>query len=167
MIKCLFHALLKLITILGQHQTPKSACILQAFPANFNPWRLAVFFPQMLICYANRFLSWYQIICIDIYNIYKKFLFSNRNFGNKIMPIKPLVPKLPKLLEDRDKTVREESKTLIIEIYRWIKQAIKPQMTNFNPIQVKKNVYWVLIVLKWFISLKYFIHICTSLLSMI
>lgn len=59
-----------------------------------------------------------------------------RNFGNKIMPIKPLVPKLPKLLEDRDKTVREESKTLIIEIYRWIKQAIKPQMTNFNPIQV-------------------------------
>lgn len=102
-----------------------------------------------------------------IYNIYKKFLFSNRNFGNKIMPIKPLVPKLPKLLEDRDKTVREESKTLIIEIYRWIKQAIKPQMTNFNPIQVKKNVYWVLIVLKWFISLKYFIHICTSLLSMI
>lgn len=54
------------------------------------------------------------------------------------MPIKPLVPKLPKLLEDRDKTVREESKTLIIEIYRWIKQAIKPQMTNFNPIQVKK-----------------------------
>lgn len=80
-------------------------------------------------------------LSVLIYNIYKKFLFSYRNFGNKIMPIKPLVPKLPKLLEDRDKTVREESKTLIIEIYRWIKQAIKPQMTNFNPIQVKKNVY--------------------------
>lgn len=59
-----------------------------------------------------------------------------RNFGNKIMPIKPLVPKLPKLLEDRDKNVREEAKSLIIEIYRWIKQAIKPQMSNFNPIQV-------------------------------
>ncbi|XP_062581374.1 cytoskeleton-associated protein 5-A-like [Saccostrea cucullata] len=59
-----------------------------------------------------------------------------RDFGNKIMPIKPLVPKLPKLLEDRDKNVREEAKLLIIEMYRWIKQAIKPQMTNFNPIQV-------------------------------
>ncbi|XP_055998398.1 cytoskeleton-associated protein 5-like isoform X2 [Ostrea edulis] len=61
-----------------------------------------------------------------------------RNFGNKIMPIKPLVPKLPKLLEDRDKNVREEAKSLIIEIYRWIKQAIKPQMSNFNPIQVSE-----------------------------
>ncbi|XP_022338484.2 cytoskeleton-associated protein 5-like [Crassostrea virginica] len=59
-----------------------------------------------------------------------------RDFGNKIMPIKPLVPKLPKLLEDRDKQVREEAKQLIIEIYRWIKQAIKPQMSNFNAIQV-------------------------------
>lgn len=82
-------------------------------------------------------------------------MFSNRNFGNKIMPIKPLVPKLPKLLEDRDKTVREESKTLIIEIYRWIKQAIKPQMTNFNPIQV--NIYACLLSAPgaryWFISL--------------
>ena len=64
------------------------------------------------------------------------FLFLNRDFGNKIMPIKPLVPKLPKLLEDRDKQVREEAKQLIIEIYRWIKQAIKPQMSNFNAIQV-------------------------------
>ena len=67
---------------------------------------------------------------------YLFFLFLNRDFGNKIMPIKPLVPKLPKLLEDRDKQVREEAKQLIIEIYRWIKQAIKPQMSNLNAIQV-------------------------------
>ncbi|KAK3102168.1 hypothetical protein FSP39_009299 [Pinctada imbricata] len=59
-----------------------------------------------------------------------------RDFGNKIMPIKPCVPKLPKLLEDRDKNIREETKLFIIEIYRWIKQAIKPQMTNFKPVQV-------------------------------
>lgn len=56
-----------------------------------------------------------------IYNIYKKFLFFNRNFGNKIMFIKFFVFKLFKFLEDRDKIVREEFKTLIIEIYRWIK----------------------------------------------
>lgn len=56
-----------------------------------------------------------------IYNIYKKILFFNRNFGNKIMFIKFFVFKLFKFLEDRDKIVREEFKTLIIEIYRWIK----------------------------------------------
>lgn len=56
-----------------------------------------------------------------IYYIYKKFLFFNRNFGNKIMFIKFFVFKLFKFLEDRDKIVREEFKTLIIEIYRWIK----------------------------------------------
>lgn len=56
-----------------------------------------------------------------IYNIYKKFLFFNRNFGNKIMFIKFFVFKLFKFLEDRDKIVREEFKILIIEIYRWIK----------------------------------------------
>lgn len=37
------------------------------------------------------------------------------------MFIKFFVFKLFKFLEDRDKIVREEFKTLIIEIYRWIK----------------------------------------------
>ena len=91
--------------------------------------------------------SWVNDIAM-ILKPYLFFLCLNRDFGNKIMPIKPLVPKLPKLLEDRDKQVREEAKQLIIEIYRWIKQAIKPQMSNFNAIQVyfgnqtlKKNIF--------------------------
>lgn len=62
-----------------------------------------------------------KFLFVLIYNIYKKFLFFNRNFGNKIMFIKFFVFKLFKFLEDRDKIVREEFKTLIIEIYRWIK----------------------------------------------
>ncbi|XP_060086364.1 cytoskeleton-associated protein 5-like [Ylistrum balloti] len=59
-----------------------------------------------------------------------------RDFSNKIMPIKPLMKFLPKLLEDRDKNVREETKLLVIEIHRWIGPALKPMMTNFKPVQV-------------------------------
>lgn len=52
------------------------------------------------------------------------------------MPIKPVMKILPKLLEDRDKNIREETKQLVIEIYRWIGNAIKPQMSHFKPVQV-------------------------------
>ncbi|XP_033753517.1 cytoskeleton-associated protein 5-like [Pecten maximus] len=61
-----------------------------------------------------------------------------RDFSNKIMPIKPLMKFLPKLLEDRDKNVREETKLLVIEIHRWIGPALKPMMTNFKPLQVSE-----------------------------
>ncbi|OWF42942.1 cytoskeleton-associated protein 5-like [Mizuhopecten yessoensis] len=59
-----------------------------------------------------------------------------RDFSNKVMPIKPLMKFLPKLLEDRDKNVREETKLLVIEIHRWIGPALKPMMNNFKPVQV-------------------------------
>ena len=51
--------------------------------------------------------------------------------------MKPLLKLIPKLLDDRDKNVREETKQLVIELYRWIGAALKPQMTNFKPIQVR------------------------------
>jgi cytoskeleton-associated protein 5 len=41
-----------------------------------------------------------------------------KEFGNKVVGIKPLVKKIPTLLADRDKGVREEAKQLTIEIYR-------------------------------------------------
>ena len=59
-----------------------------------------------------------------------------RDFGTKVIQVKPLLKFLPKLLDDRDKNVREETKQLVIELYRWIGAALKPQMTNFKPIQV-------------------------------
>ncbi|CAG2202668.1 CKAP5 [Mytilus edulis] len=58
------------------------------------------------------------------------------DFGYKVMPIKPVMKILPKLLEDRDKNIREETKQLVIEIYRWIGNAIKPQMSHFKPVQM-------------------------------
>uniref|UniRef100_A0A182RTD3 TOG domain-containing protein n=1 Tax=Anopheles funestus TaxID=62324 RepID=A0A182RTD3_ANOFN len=53
-----------------------------------------------------------------------------REFGNKVINIKPIVKRLPALLSDRDKTVRDESKTLTVEIYRWIGAAFKSQIAS-------------------------------------
>ena len=50
--------------------------------------------------------------------------------------MKPLMKQLQTLLEDRDKTVREETKLLVVEIYRWIGPALKPQLASLKPIQV-------------------------------
>jgi len=61
---------------------------------------------------------------------------SCRDFGTKVISVKPLLKQLQTLLEDRDKTVREETKLLVVEIYRWIGPALKPQLTSLKPIQV-------------------------------
>lgn len=55
-------------------------------------------------------------------------------FGSQVIAIKPLVKVLPKLLEDRDKSVREGSKLLCVEIYRWVGEAIKPQLQSLKPL---------------------------------
>ncbi|CAF1510112.1 unnamed protein product, partial [Adineta ricciae] len=60
-------------------------------------------------------------------------------FGSKVLPIKPFLPKVIPLLEDRDKTVRDESKLLLVEIYRWIgKQTLMPLIQNVKPIQMQE-----------------------------
>ena len=62
-----------------------------------------------------------------------------RCFGSKIITVKPLVKQFQRLLEDRDKTVREEGKQLVVEVYRWIGPPIKPQLANLKPVQVSQN----------------------------
>ena len=64
------------------------------------------------------------------------FLFFIRDFGHKIFQLKLIVKQLQKLLEDRDKTVREETKLLVVEIYRWIGAAFMPQLSNLKPVQL-------------------------------
>ncbi|GLG98562.1 Protein mini spindles [Gryllus bimaculatus] len=59
-----------------------------------------------------------------------------REFGIKIINIKPLVKKVPVLLEDRDKGVRDEGKAMVIEMYRWIGAALQPQLKDLKPVQV-------------------------------
>ncbi|PNF34800.1 hypothetical protein B7P43_G03732 [Cryptotermes secundus] len=61
-----------------------------------------------------------------------------REFGPKVVNIKPLIKKIPVLLEDRDKGVREEGKIMVIEIYRWIGDALKSQLAALKPVQMSE-----------------------------
>ena len=55
-------------------------------------------------------------------------------FGPRIVKVAPIIKLLPVLLEHKDKNVREETRLLTIEIYRWIKDAMKPQISNLKPV---------------------------------
>jgi cytoskeleton-associated protein 5 len=57
-------------------------------------------------------------------------LLALREFGAKVVGVKPLVKKIPALLTDRDKTVRDESKQLTVEIFRWIGPVFKTQIQS-------------------------------------
>nr|VZI25513.1 unnamed protein product [Spirometra erinaceieuropaei] len=57
-------------------------------------------------------------------------------FGSKVVSIKSVLKETVRLLEDRDGTVRNESKELIVEMYRWAGPAIKPQLSGLKPVQV-------------------------------
>ncbi|XP_014225605.1 protein mini spindles isoform X1 [Trichogramma pretiosum] len=61
-----------------------------------------------------------------------------REFGPKVMNIKPLMKKIPTLLEDRDKNVRDETKALVVEIYRWLGPSFKQQLSNLKPVQLSE-----------------------------
>jgi cytoskeleton-associated protein 5 len=58
-------------------------------------------------------------------------------FGSKTVLIKPILQHLPKLLEDRDKIVREEAKLMAVDMFRWAStivsqlQSIKPDLVIF------------------------------------
>lgn len=43
-----------------------------------------------------------------------------KQFGNKVVAIKPMVKKISVLLADRDKTVRDEMKALVVEMHRFV-----------------------------------------------
>lgn len=57
-------------------------------------------------------------------------LMALREFGAKVINVKPLVKKIPALLSDRDKSVRDEAKQLTVEIFRWIGPVFKTQIQS-------------------------------------
>ncbi|XP_026166581.1 cytoskeleton-associated protein 5 isoform X2 [Mastacembelus armatus] len=59
-------------------------------------------------------------------------------FGSKILTLKPVVKVLPKQFESREKAVRDEAKLLAVEIYRWIRDALRPSLQNINSVQLKE-----------------------------
>jgi hypothetical protein len=48
------------------------------------------------------------------------------NFGCKIVDPKPVLKALPKVFGHADKNVRAEAQNLTVELYRWLREAIKP-----------------------------------------
>lgn len=63
-------------------------------------------------------------------------MFLNRGFGSKVISIKLILKDALRLLEDRDQNVRNESKELIAEMYRWAGDPIKTQLSNLKPVQL-------------------------------
>ncbi len=61
---------------------------------------------------------------------------SPSEFGSKIVTLKPVVKVLPKQFESREKAVRDEAKLLAVEIYKWIRDALRPPLQNINSVQV-------------------------------
>uniref|UniRef100_A0AAQ4PNR4 Cytoskeleton associated protein 5 n=1 Tax=Gasterosteus aculeatus aculeatus TaxID=481459 RepID=A0AAQ4PNR4_GASAC len=59
-------------------------------------------------------------------------------FGSKIVTLKPIVKILCKQFESREKAVRDEVKLLAVEIYKWIRDALRPPLQNINSVQLKE-----------------------------
>uniref|UniRef100_A0A4W5RWB2 Cytoskeleton associated protein 5 n=1 Tax=Hucho hucho TaxID=62062 RepID=A0A4W5RWB2_9TELE len=59
-------------------------------------------------------------------------------FGSKIITLKPVVKVLPKQFESREKAVRDEAKLLSVEIYKWIRDALRPPLQGINSVQLKE-----------------------------
>uniref|UniRef100_A0A4X2KWP8 Cytoskeleton-associated protein 5 n=1 Tax=Vombatus ursinus TaxID=29139 RepID=A0A4X2KWP8_VOMUR len=59
-------------------------------------------------------------------------------FGSKIILLKPIIKVLPKLFESREKAIRDEAKLIAVEIYRWIRDALKAPLQNINSVQLKE-----------------------------
>ncbi|XP_029438954.1 cytoskeleton-associated protein 5 isoform X2 [Rhinatrema bivittatum] len=60
------------------------------------------------------------------------------DFGSKLVSLKPIIKVLPKLFESREKAVRDEAKLFAVEIYRWIRDALRPPLQNINSVQLKE-----------------------------
>lgn len=74
------------------------------------------------------------VLCVVIDCLLVQSEFSE--FGSKIMTLKPVVKILSKQFESREKAVREEAKLLAVEIYKWIRDALRPPLQNINSVQV-------------------------------
>ncbi|XP_013885628.1 cytoskeleton-associated protein 5 isoform X2 [Austrofundulus limnaeus] len=59
-------------------------------------------------------------------------------FGSKIVTLKPVVKVLSKQFESREKAVRDEAKLLAVEVYRWIRDALRPPLQNITSVQLKE-----------------------------
>nr|WAW84822.1 CKAP5/XMAP215 [Halisarca dujardinii] len=62
-----------------------------------------------------------------------------RQFGSKVVGVKPLVKALPPLFDHKDKLVRAAAKGLTVEMYRWLGAALRPTLEgSLKPVQMKE-----------------------------
>ncbi|CAH0561277.1 unnamed protein product [Brassicogethes aeneus] len=59
-----------------------------------------------------------------------------REFGSKIIRVEPLLLKISTLFADRDKSVRDEAKHMVIEMYQWIGPMLKVQLGKLHTVQL-------------------------------
>uniref|UniRef100_T1HV74 TOG domain-containing protein n=1 Tax=Rhodnius prolixus TaxID=13249 RepID=T1HV74_RHOPR len=68
--------------------------------------------------------------CIHIINI------ALQEFGAKVINVNVVLKRLPALLEDRDKSVRDEAKACVVELYRWLGPSVQSHLTSLKPTQI-------------------------------
>ncbi|XP_071580358.1 protein mini spindles-like [Temnothorax nylanderi] len=61
-----------------------------------------------------------------------------KEFGSEVINLKPLIKKIASFLEDRDKTVREEGKAMVVEMYRWVGDRLKQQLNTLKPVHIRE-----------------------------
>ncbi|GAM24989.1 hypothetical protein SAMD00019534_081640 [Acytostelium subglobosum LB1] len=60
-----------------------------------------------------------------------------KTFGPKVIPVKSILKQFQPWFEHRDKAIRDEAMALIVEIYRWMKQALLPLLDSLTALQLK------------------------------
>ncbi|KRG01671.1 protein mini spindles isoform X3 [Drosophila mojavensis] len=61
-----------------------------------------------------------------------------REFGSKVIGVKQFIKKLAPLMADRDKAVRDETKQLAVESYRWIGAVMKTHISSLPQVTIKE-----------------------------
>eukprot|EP00741_Cyanophora_paradoxa_P012453 tig00020610_g12032.t1 len=63
-----------------------------------------------------------------------------REFGAKVVNPKPVLNKklLQAMLDSKDTDVRSNTKSMIVELYRWLKEAIRPMLEDARDVQKKE-----------------------------
>ncbi|KAI9595885.1 armadillo-type protein [Syncephalis fuscata] len=59
-------------------------------------------------------------------------------FGVRTFNVKPLLKVIPKMFAHTDKNVRAEASLLVVELYRWLGDALIGQLQELKPVQVKE-----------------------------
>jgi cytoskeleton-associated protein 5 len=61
-----------------------------------------------------------------------------RQFGIKVLTLKPVLKTFPKMFGHSDKNVRAEATNLALEAYKYLKQAMNPYLQELKPVQQKE-----------------------------